>query len=134
MLLIYFCELLFFDIIVPFIARLLADDCAIVCRISIPPLCSRFWLVKRSSANSSLLYDSPYYSANHILLLVDKTQRYSRAKIKWVGDMTEKKVNVIYINNQILELGLLLTTSTCKISCLLPLLLVVIVVLLITLF
>ena len=32
------------------------------------------------------------------------------------GDRTEKKVNVIYKNNQILELGQLLTTSTCKIS------------------
>jgi len=40
-------------------------------------------------------------------------QLYSRATIKWDGDRIEKKVNVIHINNQILELWQLgyMTTS-----------------------
>jgi len=45
---------------------------------------------------------------------VDKTQLCHRAKIKWDGDRIEKKVNVIFINNQNLDLGQLLTTSTIR--------------------
>ena len=45
-------------------------------------------------------------------------QLYNRSKIKWDDDRTEKKVNVIYINNPSLELGQLVTDHmTCKISC-----------------
>jgi len=61
------------------------------------------------------------YSYSFISTKVDKKQLYNRPKIKCDGDRTEKKVNVIYtgwatVNNQILELGQLLTSSTCKIS------------------
>ena len=64
----------------------------------------------------------PYHSYSFISTAVDKAQLCQRAKIKQDGDRTEKKVNVIYINNQILELEQLggttqyNTTSTCKIS------------------
>jgi len=60
-----------------------------------------------------------YYSYSFISTTFDKTQLCHKAKIKWDGDSSEKKVNVIYkiINNQILELEQLHnTTSTCKIS------------------
>jgi len=40
--------------------------------------------------------------------------RIRLAKIKRDGNKNGKKVNAIYINDQILELGQLLTTSTCR--------------------
>ena len=44
------------------------------------------------------------HSYSFISTKVNKMQLYSRATIKWDGDRIEKKVNVIHINNQILEL------------------------------
>ena len=45
-----------------------------------------------------------FHSYSFISTTLDKTQLNNRAKIKRDGDRTEKKVSVIYMNYQILEL------------------------------
>jgi len=73
----------------------------------------------RCSVTSNMRYTALIfiYSYAFISTTVDETQLCHRAKIKWDGGRTEKKLNVIYTNNQILQLEQFHnTTSACKIS------------------